>query len=178
MVLLQDWSSEERLSGPLDEDARDIGHTPSLDTNRNLQDLLFTHFGLALREIYATNLFPFIKPGPMDAEIPMADLVRAAKEFALPQIEIVEPRISVCLGLHTFNAVRAACGARRVSNIEQGVSSPFSHGVSQIWCQAHTGRLGKNNRNRGGVDRVSQDWARMAQACNKAVNPSGGSGRS
>lgn len=165
MILLQDWASADRLLGPIDADAQDLGYSPSLDTNRNLMDLLYAHFGVALHDVYATNLFPFIKPGKMNANIPMVDLVRAAKEFALPQIEIVEPTLAVCLGIATFNALRSVCGLCRVSTIGQGVSSPFNCGVSQIWCQSHTGTLGRINRNRGGVDRVTDDWARMAMAC-------------
>ena len=30
-------------------------------------------------------------------------------------------------------------------------------------CQAHTGQLGRNNRNRGEVDRVNGDWAGLVE---------------
>jgi len=32
-----------------------------------------------------------------------------------------------------------------------------------VICQAHTGQLGKNNRNKGGVNRVDGDWAKMSE---------------
>jgi len=45
MIVLQDWSSHDRLSGGLDADAIEHGHTPSLPTNRNLKRLLGVHLG-------------------------------------------------------------------------------------------------------------------------------------
>jgi restriction system protein len=164
MVLLQDWSCDDRLKGSPDPDAAALGYTPTLWTNRHLIELLRRHFGLGLAEIFVTNVFPFVKEGSMNARIPQKDLIRAAEEFALPQIEIVAPTIAAGLGVPAFNALRQAVGLRRVSGVAEGIESPFRFGSTEIWCQAHTGLLGSNNRNRGGVDRVNADWARMATA--------------
>jgi restriction system protein len=161
MVMLQDWSSDERLSGPLDTNAKELGHTPTLPTNRNLTELLREHFHVALSEVYGTNLFPFIKVGNLSASIPTRELERAAREFAVPQIDIVGPRLVVCLGLETFNALRRALGEAPLKRLALAIDEPFSYGSVRIWCQSHTGQLGRNGRNRGGVNRVSQDWARM-----------------
>jgi len=161
MVLLQDWSSHQNLSGPIDEGARGLGYSPSEPTNRNLVRLLKATFGLSLSDIYATNLFPFIKPGGMSEPIPEGDLVRAAQEFAIPQIHIVNPRPVISLGMVTFNALRIARGVARAANMEAALNSPFTIGNSLVWFQAHTGHFGQISRNKGGVDRVSQDWLRM-----------------
>lgn len=110
MIILQDWSSHERLSGELDADAVTHGHTPSLPTNRSLTRLLHAHFGQRLTDTYGTNLFPFIKSGGLSAPIRARDLEQAARDFAVPQIDIVAPRLVVCLGLRTFNALRKAIG--------------------------------------------------------------------
>jgi restriction system protein len=107
------------------------------------------------------NLFPFIKPGGLSGSIREPDLVRAAREYALPQVEIVEPSLVVCLGKRTFNAIRVACTLPKASTMAAAVESSFSLGCSRIWAQAHTGSLGQNNRNRGGVNRVEPDWASM-----------------
>jgi uracil-DNA glycosylase len=109
MVMLQDWSSDVRLSGPLDTDARDSGYTPSLPTNRNLADLLRKHFHLELHQVYGTNLFPFIKRGNLSASISHTDFVRAAREFAVPQIDIMKTRSLICLGMKNiqYTALRA-----------------------------------------------------------------------
>jgi restriction system protein len=162
MVLLQDWSSDERLRGPLDPAAQELGRMPELPTNRRLEGLLREHFGLALSDIYATNLFPFVKLGSMTSRIPMSDLVRAAREYALPQIEILDPAIVVCLGKTCFNALRKSLALPPAPILDHAIGNPFKVGRTEVWCQAHTGAIGVNNRNRGGMNRVAKDWARMA----------------
>lgn len=163
-ILLQDWSSFDSLSGPICCDSIKYGHTVSIFTNSNLKNLLRQHFDLTLEQTYGTNLFPFIKPGPMSARIPQGLMRRAADEYGLPQIEIINPKLVICFGLATFNALRIAAGIRRVSTVDEGIERSFSFRSTSIWLQAHTGRLGQNNRNKGGVNRVSLDWKRMADA--------------
>ena len=102
-----------------------------------------------------------MKPGGISSRIPERDLIRAAREFALPQIEIVSPRLVICLGLVTFDALRRAYGLARVGKTEPAINSPFTVGNSRVWCQAHTGALGQRNRKKGSVDRVLKDWMRM-----------------
>jgi restriction system protein len=99
----------------------------------------------------------------MSAKIPTADLTKAASVFALPQIAIVKPRLVVCLGLVTFTAARLACGHPAPPNMNTAIESPFEYGDSLIHCQSHTGHFGRVNRNKGGVDRVSQAWVRMKE---------------
>src|SRR5438876_8434129 len=79
MVFLQDWTSDESIRRGLDEDCIKLGYTPSLPTNKNLIKYLREHFHRELRQIFATNLFPFIKPKNMGSDIPKDDLVRAAR---------------------------------------------------------------------------------------------------
>ena len=43
-ILLQDWSSDKSLSGPLDDDVKKYGLTPGLPTNRRLRELLLYAF--------------------------------------------------------------------------------------------------------------------------------------
>jgi restriction system protein len=160
--MLQDWASSDLLSGPVREDTAMYGHDPSLGTNKNLKALLREHLGLDLADTYGTNLFPFIKRGAMNGSVPAKDMARAAAEYALPQVEIVAPRLVICLGVATFRAMQKACGVRPVAkNTAEAIATPFDRGGTRIWCQSHPGQLGKNNRNRGGVDRVSADWAEM-----------------
>ena len=161
LVLLQDWCSDEYLKGPFCEESAKLGHTPHLPTNRNLTRLLNQTFGLQLTDVYGTNLFPFVKRGGMSASISQTDLIEAAKQFALPEIRIVNPRLVICLGLVTFNALRQASELAPSYPMELAIKSPFNIGRSRVWCQAHTGALGQNNRNRGRVDRVTADWLRM-----------------
>jgi restriction system protein len=158
MILLQDWSSDAAPSSNLDPAARDLGHTPSLPTNRNLKRLLSNHLGLELQEVYATNLFPFIKERRMSSRVPFPDFVRAAREFAIPQIQVVSPKILICLGLNTFNAVRVASGAAPKKPMATAIISPMQLGSTPIRCQANTGARGQSNRGR---EQVEMDWSKM-----------------
>lgn len=164
MILLQDWASDDVLSGLYLHERVTVGHDPYRGTNTRLKKLLDQHFGLKLEDVYATNVFPFVKLGAMSASIPLRDLVRAAREFALPQIEIVGPRLAVCLGKAAFDAIAVASGRRRTESLVEAIAFPFEIGRTQVWCQAHTGQLGTNSRNRKGVDQVGRDWAHMASA--------------
>lgn len=163
VVMLQDWASDEVLRGEVLEERVRLGHDPSRVTNRRLKELLQRHFGVGLAEVYATNLFPFIKRGGMSSAIPFRDLVRAAREFGWPQVEIVRPRTLVCLGRDTFSAMGVAVGRPRMTRLDEAIESPFTHAGVRVWCQAHTGQQGTNMRNAGGVDRVTGDWERMAR---------------
>ncbi|HEV7681358.1 MAG TPA: hypothetical protein VGO68_04505 [Pyrinomonadaceae bacterium] len=161
MVMLQDWASDEFLSGPVHEPSVKLGHGPTLPTNRNLTRLLLTTFGLKLPDVYGTNLFPFVKAGEMTGNVREKDMKAAARQFALPEIRIVKPKLVICLGLATFNALRQVCNLSTCRPFSAAIESPFNIGEVRVWCQAHTGARGQNNRNKGGVSRVPDDWVRM-----------------
>jgi hypothetical protein len=146
MVMLQDWASDEALSGAFHEPSAKLGHTPSRPTNRNLIRLLNTTFGITLRDTYGTNLFPFVKLGGMSQPIRQVDLLAAARQFALPQIRVVNPKLVICLGLVTFNALRQACDLSPSQDLSSAIESPFTVGPTRVWCQTHTGRLVNRNR--------------------------------
>lgn len=169
MVMLQDWCSEKYLLKiGKNPDIAKRGHDEKLATNKNLKKLLQNHLGLDLSETYGTNLFPFIKPRDMGSNIAMADLLRAAEEFAVPQIKIIRPKIVICLGLNSFNAIRKVTDRVGSYKMEEAIDSPFFIGSIQIWCQAHTGARGQNNRK---INRVNNDWNRMTKAYNKSLHP-------
>ena len=163
-VMLQDWCSSDFLDGPISHDSIKYGHTVANFTNQNLKDLLQRHFGLKLSRTYGTNLFPFIKPGPMNSNIPRRLMDRAAIEYGLPQIEIIKPKLVICFGKITFNALRSAVGIKKVLSVDEGIQRPFTFRETAIWLQAHTGMLGQNNRNKGGINRVNTDWQKMARS--------------
>lgn len=170
MVLLQDWSSDNVRrcsSGP-----SELGRDPKLPTNKTLDRLLGDTLGLRLEDTYATNLFPFIKAGGLSTRVPFADLVLAAKAFALPQIKIVAPRLVVCLGKNTFNAIRVAAfqnglthKSDRCRTMGDAIDAAFPIELDgrkmAIWAQAHTGAWGQSNRNKGAPGRTTDDWMKM-----------------
>ena len=164
-LLLQDWDSQDDMNkseiDPI-EQANDLtfGYDPNQATNKNLAKLLCTHFKhLEIAETYGTNLYPYIKPGAKDNYIPKEDLLKAANKFALPQIKIVDPKLVVCLGISTFNAVRKACKLKNVNIVEEGIKKPFSLYNSQVWLQTHPSPQAQNQR---GKIKVNEDWKRMA----------------
>jgi hypothetical protein len=101
----------------------------------------------------------------MSAQIPMRYLIQAAREFTLPQIEIVQPQLVICLGLVTFNAMRVACRQALCRTIDRAIESPFLMGTATLWCQAHAGARGVKNR--AGFDRVLADWMRMKDSIDR-----------
>jgi restriction system protein len=159
-VMLQDWASEDGLSGPVNPETVKLGYTPKVGTDINLIRLLKDHFGLTLRDVYATNLFPFVKPGGMSSSIPRRDLVRAAKEFGWPQLEIISPRLVIALGLDTFNALCEAKGVARAAGRDAAIGHPVDLNGIRIWCQSHPGGLGLAGR--GGKEPVAADWQAMS----------------
>jgi restriction system protein len=170
MVMLQDWASHDYMRGAYNPTTVTLGYTPSGPTNINLTRLLRTTFGLALGDTYGTNLFPFIKMGAVNAPIPRRDMLWAAREYGHPQIRIVKPKLVICFGLATFNALWEACGGRPYQKIGPAIDNPFRDGSTLIWCQSHAGTLGQNNR--GGANKVSQDWQKMKNALQQSPPPS------
>ncbi|WP_213771971.1 hypothetical protein [Bradyrhizobium sp. dw_78] len=167
MIVAQDWSSAETLKSPKwnssvqKEERKRCGHDANLPTNRTLKGLLKKHFDLEFADIYATNVFVFIKPGSISAAIPLEDLAYCAKTYTLPQIEIIRPRMVLCLGQTTFNAVQRAFG-QRLSKLSE-VSLPNAHieheNGAEIYGVPHTGSWG--TKNAGGPDKVHAIWARL-----------------
>src|ERR1700720_3753071 len=160
-VMLQDWCSDCYLRGPVCKDSVQYGHSLSCRTNINLKSLLRAHLNLELKDTYGTNLFPFIKPGPMNASIPPRLMKEAAKEFGLPQIDIVSPKLVICFGEPTFNAIRRALDIPEVESVAAGLDQPFPYGNSLIWLQYHPADQAQRTRNKGGIDRVRGDWKKM-----------------
>lgn len=108
MLICQDWASSDFLNKRKDPEQKKYGHDAKLKTNVNIKEILREHFDLSFADTYATDVFPFIKEGGMDETIPPRDLARSASEYALPQIEIVRPKMVICLGSAPFNAIRRA----------------------------------------------------------------------
>jgi hypothetical protein len=169
LIILQDWCSEAGFGEDVCEKTLKHGYTPSVRTNINLIKLLKVHLNVELDKTYATNLFPYIKKGKMSNQIYQKDLIRAANDFTLPAINIIKPKIAICLGLVTFNAIRVSCGHNEIYPMANAIDSSFSFNGTKIFVQAHTGQMGINNRNRGGVNRVYSDWNKMAEHLHEIV---------
>jgi len=164
MFLLQDWSSDDCLQSDPTPRELELGYTPDLPTNINLKRLLEKYFGVVdLRETYGTNLFPFIKPGGISAGIPFKALIQAAKDFAIPQIDIVKPKLVICLGTSVYNSILCALGLPLHKTLADSIANPIFYNSILVHAQSHPGGMGRAKRNKGGIDRVSQDWENMAR---------------
>ena len=69
-IVLQDWSSEEKLLEGVNPEVQLYGRTLGLRTNKRLGILLSSVLKTSFADIYATNIFPFIKPGGILSCIP------------------------------------------------------------------------------------------------------------
>jgi hypothetical protein len=130
------------------------------DSNRG-NPQLYKHFdGVPIEDTYATNLFPFIKEGKPNAPISSAALSDAAKEYALPQIEIIQPVLVIALGINPFWAIAKALGHKKpASRLKDAINEPLQGDGYQIWCQAHTAM---DARSLGTLAKVGAAWAGMA----------------
>jgi restriction system protein len=156
-VLLQDWASEERIISGMGEEAAIIGYTPSLPTNINLKILLKETFKCEISDVFTTNLFPYIKPGGMDASIGSRFMKEAFKEFTLPQVDIVQPRIVICCGSLVYKT--AISHFQNHTNSNYNINHHFSYNGIIFIYQNHTGSRGTNSA--GGIQKVKENWKFM-----------------
>lgn len=164
MLLGQDWSSSNALDRVLNEtepekaiEIRKLGQTYKLPTNKRLRRFLKEGVGLEFSETYATNLFPFIKKGALNAKIQARDMDYCAKEYAIPQIEIVQPKMVICLGKSTYEAICRFLdlGEQFFKQTSQPIHCIRHRGV-EIYGLPHPGYWGV--RNAGGEECVLEHW--------------------
>jgi restriction system protein len=161
MIIGQDWASEDFLSKEPNARMRALGHNPELATNRNLHRLLHESFGRRFENTFGTNAFVFAKAGGMNTRLPATDLALSAKRFALLEIEIVRPKMVICLGMGTFNGLRAALNCRpvRLQEIDYTGRALVHHG-SEIHGVPHVGARGLSAT--GGYARSLAIWKILA----------------
>ncbi|TPN53904.1 hypothetical protein [Mesorhizobium sp. B1-1-7] len=165
MLIAQDWASEDFLSGEFDQDQFEFGYTPSLPSNQNLFRLLREHLHTTFEETFATDAFVFIKPGNMTETINIRDMRRSAFEYALPQIEIIKPRVVLCIGSSAYNAIRFSQGCRYASIASSLGEAPLRVGSIPVFGVHHTGGLATLFA--GGPEAQDRQWARLAAMIQK-----------
>jgi uracil-DNA glycosylase len=162
MLLGQDWSSSDNLNRPRCPEQRKIGQTWNLPTNRRLRDFLEQHMQLDFCKTYATNVFPFIKKGAVSARIKPIDMHYCAKEYAVPEMEIVAPKMAICLGKSTFEAVQLSLGEEPRQFAEAFLPEcRINYHSTEIYGVPHPGSWGI--RNAGGMERVHERWRILAK---------------
>lgn len=108
VLVLQDWASVDGLSGPPDAGIQNIGRAASRQTNQRLEHLLGSVFGLSIAQTYATNAFPFVKPGSMSSRLNTGDVKTAVGQFLSKELAIVKPKLILALGAVTYTALHSA----------------------------------------------------------------------
>jgi uracil-DNA glycosylase len=107
-LVLQDWASVDGLADGPDPAVQNLGRMPALQTNVRLEHLLRQVFGLRLQETYATNAFPFVKPGGMSAPIPVSEVRHSVNTFTVPALRLARPTLILSLGSVAFTALTEA----------------------------------------------------------------------
>ena len=158
-VILQDWSCDNNMIREVCNETNLLGYTPSVGTNKNLIKLLKENLNLELKDTYTTNLFPYIKMGGMSAYIKKGDMKKSAKEFTLPMMDIIKPKIAVALGMKTFNALRESCDLKPARNMSEAVDLAFKYSATKIFFQAHPSQRSQNQRTKA---LVIKDWRRIS----------------
>lgn len=106
-LVLQDWASEDGLSCSTNPEIQAHGRLPRLRTNQTLETLLRTVLCRSLSDVYATNAFPFVKPGGMSGSLRKSDVLAVAHRFLHREIEIARPSLVLALGAVASYALQA-----------------------------------------------------------------------
>jgi hypothetical protein len=134
-LVLQGWASADWLWGGPDSDIQEYGRSRRLPTNQLLELLLGRVLGLALADVYATNAFPFIKPGGMSSAIPAGDVVRAVQLFAVVELSMVQPTLVLAVGAVAHAALgRVGITSIRVPHPAARIGSADAHELA--WRKA------------------------------------------
>lgn len=157
MVIGQDWISEKAAENA--HTSFELGCDPDNRTNKNLQTLLLEHFNLKFSDVYGTNLFVFVKPGTLSSHIPTKDLLYSARKYTLAEIDIVKPKMVLCLGKATYTTLCRAIGVK-ANHFKTSVDKPLVYRDVLIYGIPHTGVLGTNNA--GGMPKVHEIWKKLA----------------
>ena len=154
MIIMQDWASHDpnpsqvRINKSNDCDSREFlfknGYHPKTKTNTNLQVLLHDTFRLEFKDVYITNLFVFIKIGKMNERIPRCDLNYSASTYTLNEIDIVNPKLIICLGEATYLTLTKLITSESVK-FRESLSNPINYRGSVIYGVPHTSPLGIAN---------------------------------
>ena len=153
---------------PTDKNLWKLFSVLGYDINQRCSDLFFTNYVLGYRSKGCS--------GNLKKEWLMAD----APYFSR-LINIIEPKVVICLGKDTFEGVQYSCTGKRqhigryntfIESTQNPLTLPLLSGKTvAVFAVAHCGRIGTMNRNRTGkignlssdhsLNRQIEDWMRI-----------------
>lgn len=146
------------------------------DITQRCKDLFFTNFILGYRSKgFSGNL--------------LHEWLTTDAPFFARLINIIEPRVVICLGKDTFESVQYACTGKKahlknlnafIESTQNPVTLPLLSGkTTTAFAVAHCGTIGTMNRNRSGkngnlssshsLDRQIEDWTRINTYLKSAI---------
>ena len=190
MLVGQDWGKPIQGSSVM-QNIKDINsglredydRDPGSITDDNLCEL-FSVLGFDIskrcKDLFFTNFVLGYRSDGLSGNLLREWLIYDAPFFAR-LVNIIEPKVLICLGKDTFESVQYACTGRMkhiygfnrfIESSDNPVTMTLQSGKTlTAFAEAHCGRMGTLNRNRSrkngklasscSLDRQMEDWKRM-----------------
>lgn len=148
-------------------------------TDRNLKILFNNQKGLHYDldkeqpDLFFTNLIPWYrKEGVKISGFKRAWLTPAVKEYFRELVEILEPKVIICLGKNTYHGVLDSLGLDKDNLMKQSYNTFLNSGKNyrcyktasdfkcKVFAMAHCGGLGVRNRC---IDKQVDDWRQVCK---------------
>ena len=190
MLVGQDWGTPDPASSVIKNIKEinrglreDYERDPGSITDDNLCEL-FSVLGFDIskrcKELFFTNFVLGYRSNGLSGNLSREWLIADAPFFAR-LVNIIEPKVVICLGKDTFEYVRYACTGRMkrvkcfnrfIESSENPVTIPLESGKTMtVFAEAHCGTIGTMNRNRTkkdgkltsshSLERLKEDWKRI-----------------
>ena len=156
VFVLQDWASAEmdvlKIHSPF---VAKKGYDCKAKSNLVLEANIKMYFGIEYKDVFITNLFPFIKSGNASSYIPQELLDKFFEPFCLSQIEIIKPKVVICLGKRVYHTFRK----NLTTLTRKGSNEYFKHNNILYYNQLHpSARLSQS--------KVESCWKNMIKKIN------------
>jgi hypothetical protein len=164
MVVGQDWGDTNCLRDNLGVEPRNNRTCDTLVT-------LLLQLGIEIGPpqgtwgqdvVFFTNAILCLKEGGLQGDVEPQWFGNCAKRYLQRQIEIVNPRIVIGLGVNAFNAILAAfdmkCGPKFLRHVESDEGTVLPNG-SRAFAAYHCGARVLNTHRKLPVQQ--EDWRRM-----------------
>ena len=161
MGIGQDWGGRDYF---IDEKGVE---TDDNETNTNLQILLASigyEIGLPRQPrksdgLFFTNAVLCLKPGRLTGSVKAGCFINCGVGFLKPQIELLQPKAVVTLGLLAYKAAMRAYGRRPRTSMRDAVQTTEVLGPSTLVPVYHCGYYGSLSRN---LEEQKKDWQRVS----------------